>query len=314
MLLAISDPVQTKPPLYQDMSMQMVLSIHQPPSELIPGVPSRKYAHSSSNPIKFWKAIMAYQEIFLDLFGANFVDLIDIAGNSDWTQNGSPGTQKLHLFIVVGVLNHVEWSLWNTAMHCNYCTVLCRCVLQDRLLNCLLCTNCAWVTGSNTTALVALINAPRRVHGPLSCLHLLSGMGPMTMRIKNAGEMKGSLVAHFCECGRWEKLDNGHILWISNASVIPLCSPISDFLQYDCKITNLWHSHHFHPRFECLYILQSVYPEPLWVKPELLEEIPPLPVCNCEYSLMVNQESSCSKAKAVVLGVNWICTSESTQI
>jgi len=54
---------------------------------------------------------MMYREIFLDLFGANFVDLIDIAGNSDWTQNGSPGMQKLHLFIVVGVRNHVEWSL-----------------------------------------------------------------------------------------------------------------------------------------------------------------------------------------------------------
>jgi len=38
--------------------------------------------------------------------------------------------------------------------------------------------------------LVALINASRKVRGPLSCLHLLSGMGPVTMRIKNAGEMK----------------------------------------------------------------------------------------------------------------------------
>ena len=54
---------------------------------------------------------MTYREIFLDLFGAIFVDLIDVAGNSDWTWNGSPRTQKLHLFIVVGVHNHVEWSL-----------------------------------------------------------------------------------------------------------------------------------------------------------------------------------------------------------
>ena len=65
------------------------------------------------------------------------------------------------------------------------------------------------------------------------------------------------------------------------------------------KIANLfgWF-HRFRAKFEYPYVLQSVYPEPSWVKPEQVEGIPPcLRTCNYENSLMVNGEPSCSTAE-----------------